>query len=168
MLSNLREQLKKHLEQSLKKKLPATVNLPSIELDIPAEKIHGEFSCNIALKSAKLLQKSPIAIAEQFCAIVEQALPANTQLNGKIAKIEVKKPGFINFFLTPAALREIITDIFRDGNNYGRSTHGQDKKVQVEFVSANPTGPLSVAHARQAAQLSVFRGSFQFRKSRDV
>ena len=151
MLSNLREQLKKHLEQSLKKKLPATVNLPSIELDIPAEKIHGEFSCNIALKSAKLLQKSPIAIAEQFCAIVEQALPANTQLNGKIAKIEVKKPGFINFFLTPAALREIITDIFRDGNNYGRSTHGQDKKVQVEFVSANPTGPLSVAHARQAA-----------------
>ena len=81
----------------MKEKLPAAVNLPSVELDIPAEKIHGEFSCNIALKSAKLLQKSPIVIAEQFSAIVEAALPANAELKDKIAKIEVKKPGFINF-----------------------------------------------------------------------
>lgn len=151
MLSNLREQLKKHLEKSLKEKLPATGNLPSVELDIPADKVHGEFSCNIALKSAKLLQKPPLAIAEEFRAIVERTLPANTALKDKIAKVEVKKPGFINFFLTPKALHQIITDIFQEGNNYGRSKYGQDKKVQVEFVSANPTGPLSVAHARQAA-----------------
>ena len=151
MLSNLREQLKKHLERSLKEKFPVTVDLPSVELDIPAEKIHGEFSCNIALKSAKLLQRPPISIAEEFRAIVEKNLSANAELNEKVAKIEVKKPGFINFFLTPKALHEIVTDIFREGNNYGRSDLGQSKKVQVEFVSANPTGPLSVAHARQAA-----------------
>jgi len=154
----------------LKEKLPAAVNLPSVELDIPAEKIHGEFSCNIALKSAKLLQKSPIVIAEQFSAIVEAALPANAELKDKIAKIEVKKPGFINFFLTPKALHEIIADIFREGNNYGRSTHGQGKKVQVEFVSANPTGPLSVAHARQAAvgdALANILGFIGFKASRE-
>ena len=154
----------------MKEKLPAAVNLPSVELDIPAEKIHGEFSCNIALKSAKLLQKSPIVIAEQFSAIVEAALPANAELKDKIAKIEVKKPGFINFFLTPKALHEIIADIFREGNNYGRSTHGQGKKVQVEFVSANPTGPLSVAHARQAAvgdALANILGFIGFKASRE-
>lgn len=151
MLSNLREELKKHLEQSLKKKLPAAVNLPSVELDIPADKVHGEFSCNIALKSAKLLQRPPVAIAEDFRAIVEETLPANNELKDKIARVEVKKPGFINFFLTPKALHQIVTDIFHEGENYGRSQYGQDKMVQVEFVSANPTGPLSVAHARQAA-----------------
>ena len=151
MLTNLREQLRIHLEESLKKKFPATVSLPSVELDIPAEKMHGEFSCNIALKSAKLLQKPPFSIAEEFSAVVSQALPFNTELREKIDRIEVKKPGFINFFLTPKALYEIISEIFKEGNNYGRSKHGQDKMVQVEFVSANPTGPLSVAHARQAA-----------------
>ena len=151
MLFNLREQLKKHLEKSLREKLPATADLPPVELDIPADKVHGEFSCNIALKSAKLLQKPPIAIAEEFRAIVEGTLPADNELKDKIARVEVKKPGFINFFLTPKALYEIVSEIFKGGNNYGRSRFGQDKKVQVEFVSANPTGPLSVAHARQAA-----------------
>ena len=151
MLANLREQLKKHLERSLKEKLPAAENLPSVELDIPADKIHGEFSCNIALKSAKLLKKPPVVIAEKFCAILGDALLANNELKDKIAKVEVKNPGFINFFLTPKALYQIVTDIFQEKDNYGRSNLGLGKKVQVEFVSANPTGPLSVAHARQAA-----------------
>ena len=88
------------------------VDLPSVELDIPAEKIHGEFSCNIALKSAKLLQKPPFSIAEEFRAVVSQALPFNAELREKIDRIEVKKPGFINFFLTPQSpLRDHQRDI---------------------------------------------------------
>lgn len=150
MLANLREQLRIHLEQTLKKNLPSTVALPSVELDIPSENVHGEFSSNIALKSAKMLQKPPVAIAEEFHRIIENSFNG-TGWHDKIAKIEVKKPGFINFFLTPKALYEIIGDIFQEGDNYGRCAYGQGKKVQVEFVSANPTGPLSVAHARQAA-----------------
>lgn len=150
MLANLREQLRIHLEQTLKKNLPSTVALPSVELDIPSENVHGEFSSNIALKSAKMLQKPPVAIAEEFHRIIENSFNG-TGWHDKIAKVEVKKPGFINFFLTPKALYEIISDIFQEGNNYGRCAYGHGKKVQVEFVSANPTGPLSVAHARQAA-----------------
>src|SRR3989338_9895214 len=88
MLANLREQLRIHLEESLKKKFPAAVSLPSVELDIPAEKMHGEFSCNIALKSAKLLQKPPFSIAEEFSAVVSQALPFNTELQGKRCPIK--------------------------------------------------------------------------------
>ncbi|MBI5415846.1 MAG: arginine--tRNA ligase [Candidatus Omnitrophica bacterium] len=150
MLSDLRAQLAKHLEESLKRKLPSDTVLPPVELDFPAQRLHGEFSANIALKSAKVLRKAPLAIAEEFRGIFQDSL-AHTPFQDKIAKIEVKNPGFINFFLTPPALFEILEEIFKAKNDYGRSDRGRGQKVQVEVVSANPTGPLSVAHARQAA-----------------
>ncbi|HBR13933.1 MAG TPA: arginine--tRNA ligase [Candidatus Omnitrophica bacterium] len=150
MLADLKSQIQSHLESSLRMSFPSETQWPSVELELPAEKVHGEFSCNIALKSARILKKSPLdiaaIIARQFEATQEGA-----SFKDKVAKVEVKSPGFINFFLSPHAFYEILTDVFKDGALYGQSDFGQKKKIQIEFVSANPTGPLSVAHARQAA-----------------
>lgn len=89
-------------------------------------------------------------LANEFCAILQGATQSNLFEEG-IAKIEVKKPGFINFYLTPQLLYGILDQVFKEGDDYGRINFGAKKKIQIEFVSANPTGPLSVAHARQAA-----------------
>ncbi len=149
MLLKLKSELKNTLEQSLSKQF-ASSELPSLELDIPADKTHGEFSTNIALKSAKALRKAPQQIANDFIVVFQKAI-AESPLAKFIAKMEVKGAGFINFHLTSEVYFQIVYDVLREKSNYGRSTYGQDKKVQIEFVSANPTGPLSVAHARQAA-----------------
>ena len=151
MLSKFKEQLQAHLEKSLKDAFPSHAQtLPSVELEIPADKQHGEFASNIALKSSKLFKKPPMDIAGEFLNIF-QKLAEDKNFKGKIAKIEIKKPGFINFYLTPQALYEILGQIFREDKKYGRLNFGAKRKIQIEFVSANPTGPLSVAHARQAA-----------------
>jgi arginyl-tRNA synthetase len=124
--------------------------LPAIIVDIPADKIHGEFSCNIAMQLSRTLRKAPLEIAENFVHLLEIKLK-ELPLASKVRKIEVKKPGFINFYLTTEAFYDILSQIFRENRHYGHSDFGQGKKTLVEFVSANPTGPLTVAHGRQAA-----------------
>lgn len=150
MADSIKEQLAGILEDSLKNSYPALDSCFPILVETPSDKQHGELSVNIALKSAKLLRKPPIAIAAEFKGHFEKAL-AQSVLKNHIAKIEVKNPGFINFFLTPQAILDIIPKIQAQGENFGRQDFGKKQKVQIEFVSANPTGPLSVAHARQAA-----------------
>ena len=151
MLSHLKLQLQSELEHALQGAFPAfKKTLPCVELEIPADKQHGEFASNIALKSSKLFKKPPMDIAGEFLPIF-QSIVGGELFKGKIAKIEVKKPGFINFHLTPAALYDILDQVFNEDKDYGRLNFGAKKKIQIEFVSANPTGPLSVAHARQAA-----------------
>lgn len=151
MLSHFKIQLQTQLERSLKKAFPSRKKtLPSVELEIPADKQHGEFASNIALKSSKLFKKPPMDIAGEFLPVF-QNVAGDKLFRGKIAKIEVKKPGFINFYLTPAALYDILDQVFKEDKDYGCLDFGAKKKIQIEFVSANPTGPLSVAHARQAA-----------------
>jgi len=151
MLSNLKSQLQASLAESLKGAFPShKETLPSIELEIPADKQHGEFSSNIALKSSKLFKKPPMDIAGEFLPLFQDMI-TKEPFKGKINKIEIKKPGFINFYLTPQALYDILDQIFSEDEDYGRLDFGKKEKVQIEFVSANPTGPLSVAHARQAA-----------------
>ena len=148
MLSHLKVQLQALLEESLKEAFPQQQDFPSIELERPSEKIHGDMACNVALKSAKILRKSPLQIANEILLVLNKNL--NT-LNGQVLKVEVKNPGFINFYLSPEAFYSVLTEIFKQDEKFGRSDIGQKAKVQIEFVSANPTGPLSVAHARQAA-----------------
>jgi len=151
MLSHFKAQLRNQLERALKEAFPSyQKNLPTVELEIPADSQHGEISTNIALKSSKLFKKSPTDLANEYLAVFNDLIQ-NEPFAGKVAKIEVKKPGFINFFLTPQMLYGILTQIFTQNTDYGRLDFGAKKKIQVEFVSANPTGPLSVAHARQAA-----------------
>lgn len=148
MFSDIRSQLQNIIEESLK--LFDGVDLPAVLIDVPADKQHGEFSCNIALQLSRLLKKSPVLIAQQMVPRLQELLDASP-LQGHVAKIEVKKPGFINFYLSPEGFYSVLYDVFAQKENYGCSDFGKTQKFCLEFVSANPTGPLTVAHGRQAA-----------------
>ena len=115
----------------------------SIILDRPKSAEHGDFSSNLAMMLAKPLRQNPRAIAE--------ALIAGLPKSEYIAKVEIAGAGFINFFLNAASQQTIIGEILNAGDAFGRNTSGNKVKVQVEFVSANPTGPLHVGHGRGAA-----------------
>jgi len=122
--------------------LPAA-ELPSIQVEHTRDKAHGDFASNIALALSKSAKRPPRQVAE---AIVK-ALPPST----RVTKVEIAGPGFINFFLSNAAQTTVVTDILAAGAQFGRNSSGAGRKVQVEFVSANPTGPLHVGHGRGAA-----------------
>jgi len=115
----------------------------AIVLERPRQAGHGDYASNLALQLAKPLKRNPREIAQALV----RALPQSPWL----AKAEVAGAGFINLFLTPAAKQRTVHDILAQGERYGRSNLGGNKKVQVEFVSANPTGPLHVGHGRGAA-----------------
>ena len=140
-----------------------------INLEIPRNKTFGDFSSNIALAFAQKIGKPSLDIACQLQKALNRELESSNLLK-KIAKIEVKGAGFINFFLNKACLYETLLEIQKKGNNFGRLKLGKGKKVHIEFVSANPTGPLNVAHGRQAAfgdtlaNLLTFSGYKVFRE----
>ncbi len=115
----------------------------TIALERPKQSGHGDYATNAAMQLAKGMKKPPRAIAEAIVA----ALPASDW----IAKVEVAGPGFINFYATPASKHRIVKTILATGDTFGRSNEGAGRRVIVEFVSANPTGPLHVGHGRQAA-----------------
>ncbi len=161
MLVNLKTQLENLISESLKETFQDFDDCPTVEIEKPKEKSHGEFSCNIALRCAKILKKNPIVIAQDFLKLIEQKVQ-DSQIQSKIKTIEVKAPGFINFFLSSEALLEGLETILNLKDDYGRSKDGKGKKVQIEFVSANPTGPLTVAHARQAAVGDALCNIFRF------
>ena len=122
--------------------LPADVDA-NILITRTRDQSHGDFACNIALMLAKSAGKNPHELAQ----LLVDALPQNQQ----IEKIEIAGPGFINFFLSQDTSLMVIDDILQQGNTYGLSNIGGGRKVQLEFVSANPTGPLHVGHGRGAA-----------------
>ncbi len=115
----------------------------NIILERPKSAEHGDFASNIAMQLAKPLKQNPRAIAQSII----DGLPANSV----ISKVEIAGAGFINFFLSAQSKQDVIKSIFQEGEAFGRNTSGQQEKVQVEFVSANPTGPLHVGHGRGAA-----------------
>lgn len=122
----------------------AFTNLPDFVLEVPREKQHGDFATNLAMLLTKEAKKAPRQIAET---IVKYFPKEGTW----VASLEVAGPGFINFKLDNAWLHHVIPDVFEEGQAYGRSQIGNGKKVQVEFVSANPTGLLHMGNARGAA-----------------
>lgn len=149
--------LQEHWETSPTAKAAAPVGsdlykglLSEVTLEIPVDKKHGEYSCTIALRLASLFKKNPLELARLIRDSIHSKLPSTPSYN-RIRLIEVVKPGFINFHLTREAILEILQEILQAAENFGRSKQGSGHKIQIEFVSANPTGPLSVAHARQAA-----------------
>jgi arginyl-tRNA synthetase len=115
----------------------------TITLERPKSADHGDFATNIAMQLAKPLRQNPRAIAERIIA----ALPASQY----VSKVEIAGAGFINFFLSADSKQGVVKDILQAGAAYGKNNSGQQQKVQVEFVSANPTGPLHVGHGRGAA-----------------
>ena len=137
--------MKTHITQLLTSaaKTIAPEQAISIILDRPKSAEHGDFSSNLAMQLAKPLRQNPRAIAEALIA----ALPKSEY----IAKVEIAGAGFINFFLSAQSQQTIIGEILNAGDAFGRNDSGKGEKVQVEFVSANPTGPLHVGHGRGAA-----------------
>ena len=119
---------------------------PDVEVAIerPRDSTHGDLATNLALTLAKTLGQKPRAIAERLVATVE--LPPEL-----VQKTEIAGPGFINFYLAGEQVVGVLPSIIAAGKNYGRSDVGRNAKVNVEFVSANPTGPLHVGHGRGAA-----------------
>jgi len=119
------------------------IDLPEINIDRTRQKEHGDLSCNIAMLLAKPARSAPRELAQ----LILERLPASTM----VEKAELAGPGFINFFLTDEPLFQTIKDVIAERAKFGSSTIGSGQKVIVEFVSANPTGPLHVGHGRGAA-----------------
>jgi len=118
-------------------------DLPAVQVERTRDKAHGDFACNIAMLLAKPARRKPRELAEQ---LLDALAPSD-----QVARVEIAGPGFINFFMTPAAFQAVVPAVLEAGEAYGHSTVGDGKRVQVEFVSANPTGPLHVGHGRGAA-----------------
>jgi arginyl-tRNA synthetase len=116
----------------------------AVELERPRDPAHGDVATNLALALAKSLKQKPRAVAERLVATLE--LPP-----GMVRKIEIAGPGFINFVLAEAQLATVLEAVLAAGEGYGKSDRGRGIRVNVEFVSANPTGPLHVGHGRGAA-----------------
>ena len=143
--------MKQQLAQLLAQAYAALQSQGMIPADLPADiqvertrdRSHGDFASNLAMTLAKAARRKPRDIAEALVA----ALPGTAQ----VARVEIAGPGFINFHLTRDAWHGVVGEILEQGGGYGRSTLGQGQAVQVEFVSANPTGPLHVGHGRGAA-----------------
>lgn len=118
---------------------PATI----IDFERPKQATHGDFSCASAMQLTRLLKRAPQKIAQELI----EALPSSDW----VERMEVAGPGFINIYLRPQANQNVVRTILGAGETYGRNNRGMGNKVIVEFVSANPTGPLHVGHGRQAA-----------------
>ncbi len=123
--------------------LPVELSLPVFVIERARSREHGDFACNVAMLLAKPARAKPRELAEKLVA----ALPANAL----VAKVEIAGPGFINFHLDAGAYHAELCRILDQGEGYGRNTSGAGQTVGVEFVSANPTGPLHVGHGRAAA-----------------
>jgi len=129
--------------QALLREAGDVAEAPAVALEPPRQAEHGDFATNAALVLAKRLKKPPRAVAEALIARLGAA-------DGLIARAEIAGPGFVNFWLDRARWRGVLQEILAAGSAYGRTDAGKGRKVMVEFISANPTGPLSVGHGRQA------------------
>ena len=135
------------VQQSLKK-LPYLSKAPlNLSVESTVERTrnseHGDFACNIVMQISKLVNKKPREVADDIV--------KNIYKNNKILRIEIAGPGFINFYLSPQALEEELDLILEEGAKYGSQKKRKSQKILLEFISANPTGPLHVGHGRHAA-----------------
>lgn len=119
-------------------------DVPDFAIEVPADRTHGDYATNMAMVSAKAFRQAPRKIAE---IITEHLDLSGTYLD----RCEIAGPGFINFFLTPQFNIDVMQDIAKLGKDYGRSDYGKGEKIMVEFVSANPTGPMHMGNARGGA-----------------
>jgi arginyl-tRNA synthetase len=140
LIENLLRQALADLPEDL---VPAAARSVNVEVENTRDAQHGDFASNLAMRLAKAARQNPRKVAEALV----RSLPASPA----VAKVDIAGAGFINFFLSEDAYHAQISEILQDGRQYGRSLSGAGRSVQVEFVSANPTGPLHVGHGRHAA-----------------
>jgi arginyl-tRNA synthetase len=146
---NIVEQMQSKLKQEIKNavvkaNLATVEQIPDVILELPKDKAHGDYSTNMAMQLARVAKKAPRMIAEELVKHFDHS-------KASIEKIEIAGPGFINFYMNNGYLTELIPAILAAGEKYGETSVGNNQKVQVEFVSANPTGDLHLGHARGAA-----------------
>lgn len=141
-------ELKNIIEQAVKKAvlngaLPEA-EMPQFNIEKPANKDNGDYSTNVAMAGARAFKKAPRMIAEAIVSCID--------LDGTaFERVEIAGPGFMNFFLSQQFYSNVLKDVFSCGKDYGKSDYGQGKRVLVEFVSANPTGPMHIGNARGGA-----------------
>ncbi len=122
----------------------ADAQIPDFIIEVPANKANGDYSSNAAMAGARAFKKAPAMIA--------QSIVSHINLDDTLfERVEIAGPGFLNFFLSQKYYSEILKDVFACGDDYGKSDYGQNKRVLVEFVSANPTGPMHIGNARGGA-----------------
>ena len=149
LLESLRSALFEGIKKSIKNgelsyNINNSVSANNILIDVPANKINGDFSTNIAMMSAKIFKMSPKKIAENIL--------KNSSFDDLfVERYEVAGPGFINFFLNNEFYKQVLLNIFEKDENYGKLSIGLGQKVLVEYVSANPTGPMHMGNARGGA-----------------
>ncbi|MGM9924814.1 MAG: arginine--tRNA ligase [Bacillus sp. (in: firmicutes)] len=145
IVEQVQEKLKQEIREAvIKANLATEEQIPNVVLETPKDKTHGDYSTNMAMQLARVAKKAPRAIAEELVANFEQS-------KASIKKIEIAGPGFINFYMDNSYVTELIPTILGADEKYGESNAGNGQKIQVEFVSANPTGNLHLGHARGAA-----------------
>ncbi|MCA1065502.1 arginine--tRNA ligase [Rossellomorea sp. AcN35-11] len=145
IVEKVQENLKSEIKEAvLKAGLATEDQIPAVILEIPKEKLHGDYSTNMAMQLARVAKKAPRMIAEDIMANFDQS-------KGSIEKMEIAGPGFINFYMNNEYLTDLIPLILEQDHEYGQSDAGKGERVNVEFVSANPTGDLHLGHARGAA-----------------
>lgn len=148
----MKDQLKELIESALaslitQQSLPADVSSADVQLERTKDRSHGDFASNIAMVLAKPAKMNP----RQIATLIVDALPQHEM----IEKVEIAGPGFINFSLSASSRQQVVADVLKKAGQFGLGNYGNGQKVQVEFVSANPTGPLHVGHGRGAAYGSV-------------
>lgn len=143
MREKIRAEIEKAIEQAKQEGKIKGEKLPDFVVEVPREKSHGDFATNVAMLLCKEAKMAPRAIA--------QIITENLVNEDWLEKVEIAGPGFINFYLHKSWLYAIVPQVIAEDENYGRSNYGQGEKVQIEFVSANPTGLLHMGNARGAA-----------------
>ncbi|MBR1823250.1 MAG: arginine--tRNA ligase, partial [Ruminococcus sp.] len=142
--TQLREMIMDALGELVAEQAVPAVPLPDFAIEIPADKSHGDFAANTAMVCAKAFKMPPRKIAE--------LITEKVQLSGTMfEKTEVAGPGFMNFFLGRKWFSEVVENVLAEGDSYGKTDTGAGKRVLVEFVSANPTGPMHIGNARGGA-----------------
>ena len=148
MSTDPKEQIAALFQQALTPHLAGTeLSAPPIILERPRDPSHGDFACNIAMQLAKALKKNPRELAQA----IAQDVMGNPLREGLIANVEIAGPGFMNVRLVAGSKQAIVMRVLQEGAGYGKTKDAAGQKVLVEFVSANPTGPLHVGHGRQGA-----------------
>ncbi len=143
-VQNIRELLLTAIGQAIADGVLPAEPIPDFTVEVPADRTHGDYAANVAMVSARAFRKAPRQIAE---AITERLCLDGTVME----RAEIAGPGFINFYIGDAWYDSAVDEVLTQGDNYGRSDFGKDKKVMVEFVSANPTGPMHIGNARGGA-----------------
>ncbi len=157
MLAAQKQRLTELFQAAVAPLVAGTDLQPNITLERPRDPTHGDVACNLAMQIAKPLKKNPREVAQALVAALLDN-PANRDL---IDAADIAGPGFINLRLTAASRQAVVKTVLQQGAEFGKSKLGNDKKVIIEFVSANPTGPLHVGHGRQGALGDALSSLFQ-------